>query len=150
VTLEVGAIIVATGFDLYDLTPVSEYGNDSFDNVIHSMEYERLINASGPSGGHLRGRSDDECPVRIAYIQCVGARDVRSGFPYCCSACYMYATKDAMPAYTCHDDTQNIIFCTDLKAFGRGFDEYIKKGESEYCMKYVRARPGELAEDPET
>jgi heterodisulfide reductase subunit A2 len=149
-TLDVGAIVVATGLNIYDPTPVTEYGYGRFDNVIHSMEYERLINASGPTGGHLKRRSDDERPKRIAYIQCVGARDVRSGHPYCCSVCCMYATKDAMLAYMHHDDTENFIFYTDLRAFGRGFDEYIKRGEEEYGIKYVRARPGEITEDPQT
>src|SRR5450759_825884 len=150
VTLEVGAVIVATGLDIYDPTPVTEYGYGRFANVIHSMEYERLINASGPTGGHLKRRSDDERPKRIAYIQCVGARDVRSGHPYCCSVCCMYATKDSMLAYMHHDDTENIIFYTDLRAFGRGFDEYIRRGADEYGITYVRARPGEITEDPET
>jgi heterodisulfide reductase subunit A len=149
-TLEVGSVVVATGLDMYDPTPVTEYGYGRFANVIHSMEYERLINASGPTGGHLKRRSDDERPKRIAYIQCVGARDVRSGHPYCCSVCCMYATKDAMLAYMHHDDTKNFIFYTDLRAFGRGFDEYIKRGKEEYGIEYIRARPGEVTEDPET
>lgn len=150
VTLEVGAVIVATGLKIYDPTGVTEYGYGRFDNVIHSMEYERLINASGPTGGHLERRSDEERPKRIAYIQCVGARDVRSGHPYCCSVCCMYATKDAMLAYMHHDDTKNFIFYTDLRAFGRGFDEYIKRGRDEYDIEYTRARPGEITEDPVT
>jgi len=149
-TLDVGAIIAATGLTIYDPTDVTEYGYGRFDNVIHSMEYERLINASGPTGGHLQRRSDGERPKRIAYIQCVGARDVRSGHPYCCSVCCMYATKDAMLAYMHHDDTENFIFYTDLRAFGRGFDEYIKRGKDEYRIKYIRARPGEVTEDMET
>lgn len=150
IELEAGAIIVATGLDMFDPSTVTEYGYGRFDNVIHSMEYERLINASGPTGGHLTRRSDGERPKRIAYIQCVGARDVRSGHPYCCSVCCMYATKDAMLAYMHHDDTENYIFYTDLRAFGRGFDEYIKRGADEYSIKYIRARPGEVTEDPVT
>ena len=149
-TVEAGAIIVATGLDIYDPTPVTEYGYGRFDNVIHSMEYERLINASGPTGGHLTRRSDGERPKRIAYIQCVGARDVRSGHPYCCSVCCMYATKDAILAFMHHDDTENSIFYTDMRAFGRGFDEYVKRGHDEYKINYIRSRPGEITEDPET
>jgi heterodisulfide reductase subunit A len=150
VELNAGAVIVATGLTMYDPTEVTEYGYGRYENVIHSMEYERLINASGPTGGHLKRRSDGERPKRIAYIQCVGARDLRSGHPYCCSVCCMYATKDAMLAYMHHDDTENVIFYTDLRAFGRGFDEYIKRGEDEYKIKYMRARPGEITEDPAT
>lgn len=149
-TIGVGAIIVATGLTIYDPTDVTEYGYGRFENVIHSMEYERLINASGPTGGHLKRRSDGERPKRIAYIQCVGARDLRSGHPYCCSVCCMCATKDAMLAYMHHGDTKNYILYTDLRAFGRGFDEYIKRGKEEYGIEYIRARPGEITEDPET
>jgi len=149
-TLEVGAIVVATGLTIFDPTPVTEYGYGKFENVIHSMEYERLINAAGPTGGHLKRRSDGCEPKRIAYIQCVGARDSRSGNPYCCSVCCMYATKDAMLAYMHHNDIENFIFYTDLRAFGKGFDEYINRGKEEYKIKYIRARPGEITEVPET
>ncbi|PKQ28558.1 MAG: hypothetical protein CVT63_02160 [Candidatus Anoxymicrobium japonicum] len=150
VTLDVGAVVVATGLTMYDPSPVTEYGYGRFKNVIHSMEYERLINASGPTGGHILRRSDGERPKRIAYVQCVGARDARSGHPYCCSVCCMYATKDSMLAYMHHDDTDSTIFYTDLRAFGRGFDEYIKRGTDEYGITYKRARPGEITEDSET
>lgn len=149
-TLEAGSVIVATGLTMYDSSGITEYGYGKFDNVIHGMEYERLINASGPTGGHLKRHSDGERPKRIVYIQCVGARDIRSGRPCCCSVCCMYATKDAMLTYMHNDDTENFIFCTDLRAFGKGIDEYIKRDENEYAVKYIRSRPGEITEDPET
>lgn len=114
------------------------------------MEYERLINASGPAGGHLTRRSDGECPKRIAHVQCPGARDAGSGHPYCCSVCCMHATKDSMLSCMHHNDTENYFFCNDLRAFGKGFDEYIKRGEKEYGIKYIRSRPGEITEDRET
>ncbi len=150
ITRKFGAIIVAVGLVMFDPSGITEYGYGRFHNVIQSMEYERLINASGPTGGHLKRRSDGERPKRIAYIQCVGARDLRNGHPYCCSVCCMYATKDAMLAYMHHDDTENYIFYTDLRAFGRGFDEYIRRGAQEYGIKYIRARPGEITEDSVT
>ncbi len=148
--LQVGATIVATGLTIFDPSEVTEYGYGRFDNVIHSMEYERLINASGPTGGHLERRSDGERPKRIGYIQCVGARDSRTNHPYCCSVCCMCATKDAMLAYMHHNDTENFILYTDLRAFGKGFDEYINRGKEEYKIHYIRTRPGEITEDPDT
>ena len=148
VTLDVGAIIVATGLEDYDPTEITEYGYGRYTNVVTAIEYERLINASGPTGGHVHRFNDHERPQRMGFIQCVGARDLRMGNPYCCSVCCMYATKDAMLAREHYPDIENIIFYTDLRAFGKGFDEYINRGKDEYGITYVRAKPGEVTEDP--
>jgi heterodisulfide reductase subunit A len=150
VTLDVGAIIVATGLVEYDPTEITEYGYGRYTNVVTAMEYERLINASGPTGGHVHRFNDHEQPRRQGFIQCVGARDLRLGNPYCCSVCCMYATKDAMLAREHYPDIENFIFYTDLRAFGKGFDEYIRRGKSDYGITYVRAKPGEVTEDPRT
>jgi heterodisulfide reductase subunit A len=150
VTFDVGAIIVATGLEEYDPSEITEYGYGRHTNVVTAMEYERLINASGPTGGHVHRASDHERPKRQGFIQCVGARDLRLGNPYCCSVCCMYATKDAMLAREHYPDIENYIFYTDLRAFGKGFDEYIRRGKTDYGITYVRAKPGEVTEDPET
>jgi heterodisulfide reductase subunit A len=150
VTLDVGAIIVATGLEDYDPSEITEYGYGRYTNVVTAIEYERLINASGPTGGHVHRFSDDKQPQRMGFIQCVGARDLRMGNPYCCSVCCMYATKDAMLAREHYPDIDNTIFYTDLRAFGKGFDEYINRGKEEYGISYIRAKPGEVTEDPKT
>ncbi len=150
VTFNVGAIIVATGLEDYDPTEITEYGYGRYTNVVSAMEYERLINASGPTSGQVHRFNDHERPKSMGFIQCVGARDLRQGHPYCCSVCCMYATKDAMLAREHYPDIENFIFYTDLRAFGKGFDEYINRGRTDYGITYIRAKPGEVTEDPET
>jgi heterodisulfide reductase subunit A len=146
----IGAIIVATGLEEYNPRELTEYGYGRYTNVVTAMEYERLINASGPTGGHVHRFNDHQRPRRMGFIQCVGARDQRINHPYCCSVCCMYATKDAMLAREHYPDIESYIFYTDMRAFGKGFDEYIRRGKTEYGIQYIRAKPGEVTEDPET
>ena len=149
--LRAGAIIVATGFDVYLPYDLEEYGYGRYDNVITAMEFERIINAAGPMGGHLQRLSDDgRRPKRIAFIQCVGSRDRAHRRPYCCAVCCMHSTKEAIMAREHHHDTESYIFYTDIRAFAKGFHEYVTRGESEYGIKYIRAKPGEIREDPDT
>ncbi|MHC1635148.1 MAG: FAD-dependent oxidoreductase [Candidatus Methanospirareceae archaeon] len=147
VDLEVGAIIVATGFDYFEPQELSEYGYGKYDNVITGMQYERLICASGPTGGHLV-RKDGKEVKRIAWIQCVGSRDVRAKgkAPYCCSVCCMHATKEAILAKEHYPDIETYILYTELRAFGKGFHEYVRRAKEEYGVKYIRSKPGEIKE----
>ena len=150
-TLKVGAIIVATGFDIYMPYDMPEYGYGKYRNVITAMEYERIINAAGPTHGHLQRLSDDHRqPKKVAFIQCVGARDVRGNRPYCCAVCCMHSTKEATLAREHYPDIDSYIFYTDMRAFGKGFDEYIQRGKRDYGITYIRAKPGEVREDPAT
>ncbi len=149
--LKVKAIIVATGFEVFMPREIEEYGYGTYPNVVTSMEFERIINAAGPTGGHLERMSDDhERPKRLAFIQCVGSRDVRFDQAYCCAVCCMYTTKEAILAREHHHDTDSYIFYTDLRAFGKGFNEYVERAKSEYGVTYIRAKPGEIREDPKT
>ncbi len=151
VTVNVGAIIVATGFDVYMPYEMEEYGYGRYDNVLTAMEFERIINAAGPTNGHMQRLSEDKGrPKRLAFIQCVGARDVAHDRPYCCAVCCMHSTKEAMLAREHHSDTDSWIFYTDMRAFGKGFWEYIERGERDYGINYIRGKPGEIIEDPET
>jgi len=137
--VDVDAIIVATGFELWDPTPAREYGYGRFPNVYTAMEFERVINASGPTGGHIQRRSDGARPRRIAYIQCVGSRNPNLGHPYCCSVCCMHSTKEAMLAREHHEDMESTIFYKDLRTFGKGFNEYMERARKDYGVRFVNS-----------
>jgi len=149
VELDVGAIVVATGFDPYDVSALEEYGFGKIPNVITGLQYERLISASGPTGGELQRPSDDEHPHTVAFIQCVGSRDVNYN-PYCSSVCCMFATKEAILANEHDPEIHSYIFYTDLRAGGKRFQEYLARAQEEYQVTYIRGRPGVIGENPET
>jgi len=141
--IDVGAIIVASGLDLYDVSKLGEYGYGRIKNVITAMEFERLTAASGPTMGELRRPSDGRMPEHIAFIQCVGSRDFRNK-AYCSSVCCMHATKEAMLAFEHHPGTKSTIFYMDMRAVGKRFQEYIARAKNEYNVTYIRGRPGRI------
>jgi heterodisulfide reductase subunit A len=152
IELDVGAVVVATGFDMFDCSIIPQYGYRQFKNVITSMELERLLCASGPTGGHLIRPSDGRIPRSIAFIQCVGSRDRRDwiGHPYCSSICCKYAVKDAVLIKEHEPDSLVTIFYIDMRAFGKGFQEFVNRAKSEFGVEFLRSNPGELKEDPST
>jgi heterodisulfide reductase subunit A len=145
--LNVGAIIVASGLGLYDISSLTEYGYGKIKNVITAMEFERLTAASGPTMGALKRPSDGRIPENIAFIQCVGSRDFRNK-SYCSSVCCMHATKEAMLAYEHHPGTKSTIFYMDMRAVGKRFQEYIARAKKEYNVTYIRGRPGRIEVNP--
>ena len=149
VELAAGAIVLATGFDPFDPRSLKEYGYGEIENVITGLEYERLICASGPTGGHLERPSDGQVPEIIAFIQCVGSRDVNYQ-PYCSSVCCMHATKEAILANEHYPDLKSFIFYTDMRAVGKQFQEYIIRAREEYGVSYLRSRPGKITVNGET
>jgi heterodisulfide reductase subunit A len=149
IALNVSSIIVATGFDIFDPSVLSEYGYSRYRNVLQSMEFERLICASGPTGGHLARPSDGKAPKSVAFIQCVGSRS-RADVPYCSSVCCVYATKESILIKEHAPDTEVSILYIDLRAIGKGFQEFVDKAKNEYGVKYIKAHPGEITEDPIT
>jgi heterodisulfide reductase subunit A-like polyferredoxin len=148
IELKVGAIIVASGLDLYDISSLTEYGYKKIRNVITAMEFERLTAASGPTMGELRRASDGRIPENIAFIQCVGSRDFRNK-AYCSSVCCMHATKEAMLAFEHHPGTESTIFYMDMRAVGKRFQEYIARAKKEYNVTYIRGRPGRIEVSPD-
>ncbi len=146
---EVGAIIVATGLDVYDPTEMDEYGYTRFENVITSMEFERLICAGGPTDGHFVRPSDKERPKRIGFIQCVGSRNPKIGRPYCSNICCMNTIKDTLLLADHYPDTQNSVFYQDIRAFGKSFEDMFQRSK-EAGTRYIRGLPGDIEEDPET
>jgi len=141
--LDVGAIIVATGLDFYDISRIEEYGYGKIKNVITAIEYERLTAASGPTFGALKRPSDGKVPHNIAFIQCVGSRDFRYK-AYCSSVCCMHATKEAMMAYEHEPGTKSTVLYMDMRAVGKRFQEYIVRAKQEYNVTYIRGRPGRI------
>ena len=150
IELNVGAIILATGFDPFDPSGIKEYGYGKYQNVLSSMDLERLLSASGPTSGHLQRPSDKKTPHKIAFIQCVGSRSLKGEYPYCSSVCCMYATKEAILIKEHEPDTDVYIFYTDIRAFGKGFREFSNRAEREWGVNYFRAKPSEMREDPKT
>lgn len=145
-TLRVGAVIVATGFDFFDPRGMAQFGYERYANVITALEYERLISASGPTGGHLLRLSDERPAKRIGFIQCVGSRDVRHQ-RFCSSVCCMHSSKQAVLAAEHDSAVESYIFYTDFRASGKGFREYVSRAEREYGVHYVRSRVARITED---
>lgn len=150
IELNVGAIILATGFDPFDPSGIKEYGYGKYKNVLSSIELERLLSASGPTGGKLARPSDNKVAHRVAFIQCVGSRSLKGDYPYCSSVCCMYATKEATLIKEHGQDSKVYIFYTDIRAFGKGFREFVNRAKKEWGIEYFRAKPSEIREDPKT
>ena len=146
---DVGAIIVATGLDVYDPTEMDEYGYTRFENVITSMEFERLICAGGPTDGHFVRPSDQERPKKIGFIQCVGSRNPKIGRPYCSNICCMNTIKDTLLLADHYPDTKNSVFYQDIRAFGKSFEDMFQRSK-EAGTRYIRGLPGDIEQDPET
>ncbi|MGD8968501.1 MAG: CoB--CoM heterodisulfide reductase iron-sulfur subunit A family protein [Anaerolineae bacterium] len=146
VTLQVAAVIVATGFDFFDPRDLTQFGYKQYPNVVSALEYERLISASGPTGGELLRRSDGVPVKRIGFIQCVGSRDVRHQ-RFCSSVCCMHSSKQAVLAAEHDPEVESYVFYTDFRASGKGFREYVARAEREYGVHYVRSRVARITED---
>jgi len=149
IELEVGTIIVATGMGVYDPTEMDEFGYRSYENVITSMEFERLICAGGPTEGHFVRPTDHNRPQKIAFIQCVGSRSDNRGNPYCSNICCMNTIKDTLLLKDHYPDTKSQVFYIDIRAFGKGFEDMFKRSK-EAGVQYIRGIPGDVWEDPQT
>lgn len=150
VEIEVGAIIVATGYRLFDTNKRPEYGHGKYDNVITGLTLERILSASGPTGGHIVRPSDGRVPKKIAFLQCVGSRDPSIGNSYCSRVCCMYALKQARLLKEHVPDADITIFYMDIRAFGKGYEEFYRRACDELKLKLVKGRVAQVKEEPET
>jgi len=135
--INVGSVIIASGFDEFDATKKYEYGCGRYDNVVTSIEFERMMCASGPTGGIVKRPSDGAKPKKIGFIHCVGSRDEQR--EYCSSVCCMYTTKEAIIVKE-HQDVECSIFYIDMRSFGKDFDQYIERAKT-MGIRYHRAIP---------
>ncbi|MCL6557935.1 MAG: CoB--CoM heterodisulfide reductase iron-sulfur subunit A family protein, partial [Firmicutes bacterium] len=150
IRLSVGAVILSPGFRIFDPAGRGEFGFGVYPNVVTSLQFERLLSASGPHQGHVLRPSDQTVPKRIAFIQCVGSRDNARGYPWCSAVCCMYATKEAIVAKEHIPDCRATIFCIDVRAFGKGFEQYYRRAKTEYGVNYVKCMISSVKEIPES
>ncbi|MHA1669686.1 MAG: FAD-dependent oxidoreductase [Promethearchaeota archaeon] len=151
VEINVGAIILAPGFDEYIPPEDNLYGYGKYKNVVTSIEFERILSASGPYAGRVLRPSDGDIPEKVAFLQCIGSRDYSGkGKPYCSSVCCMYTAKEAVIAHEHMHQIKPSIFSMDVRAYGKDFDKYIIRAQEEYGVRYIRSRVSSITEVPET
>ena len=142
--LNVGAVVLTPGYEVFDARLKKDLGYGRFPNVLTALEFERILSASGPYSGHVLRPFDRQEPKRIAFLQCVGSRDVEHD--YCSSVCCMYATKEAIIAKEhLGEGLQCDIFFMDLRAFGKGFEQYYRRAQ-ELGVRYIRSRVPKIEE----
>ena len=146
--IEVGSIILASGTTEFDAKLKGEYGYGIFPNVITSMEYERILSASGPTAGHITRPSDHKEPKKIAILQCVGSRDIQAGNEHCSAICCMQAAKDAIITQEHLPAAQTSIFYMDIRAYGKGFDRFIDKSKNRHNTRFINGRIASVESSP--
>ncbi|MFC2061539.1 4Fe-4S binding protein [Elusimicrobiota bacterium] len=144
---EVGAIVVATGLELYPIINIEEYGKGKLNNVIDGLAFERLLSASGPTGGEVRRPSDGKVPQEVVFIQCVGSRDPEKHFSYCSRICCMYTAKHAMLYKHRVPSGQPYVFYIDIRAGGKNYEEFVQRAQEEDGVVYLRGRVAKLYSD---
>ncbi len=148
--LHVGSIILTPGLKTYEPDIRQEFGYGRHDNVVTSLQFERLLSASGPCSGVVTRPSDGGHPKKLAWIQCVGSRNSHNANPWCSSVCCMYAAKQSIIAKEHDSEVDSTVFYMELRAFGKDFDKYIDRAKNDAEVKYKRAMVSEVIEDPET
>ncbi|HEX6305692.1 MAG TPA: FAD-dependent oxidoreductase, partial [Anaerolineales bacterium] len=147
-SVQVGAIILAPGYQVYQAELSEEYGYGRYPNVVTALQFERLLSASGPTMGHVQRPSDGKTPQRIAFLQCIGSRD--QSHDYCSAVCCMYATKEAVITKEHHPELDIHVFMMDMRAFSKGYWSYFERARDRYGIHYHRCRISSLHEDPNT
>ena len=148
--LEVGSVILATGSREFDARLKGEYGYKIFPNVVTSIEYERMLSASGPTEGHIVRPSDHREPERIAILQCVGSRDIQAGNEHCSAICCMQAAKDAIITREHLPNAVSTVFYMDIRAYGKGFDKFVDRAKDEHKTRFICGRIASVEADPDT
>ncbi len=147
IEVKVGAVVVATGFEVFEPNEIrKEYGYGKYDNVMTAMQFERLLSSFGPTSGKVLRPSDLKKPKKIGWIQCVGSRSEQDGYPYCSRVCCMYATKEASIVKESNPDIDINIYYMDIRAYGKDFQQYYDHAK-DLGVKYKRGRPSNVYEN---
>jgi heterodisulfide reductase subunit A2 len=147
--IDIGSVIFSPGLEVFDARRRAEFGYGVYPNVVTSIEFERLLSASGPTSGTVARPGDGRHPRKIAWIQCVGSRDQSCGRDYCSSVCCMYAVKEAFIAREHDAAIEPTIFYIDMRSFGKNFDAYVDRA-GQQGVRLVRAMISRIFEDPLT
>jgi heterodisulfide reductase subunit A len=148
VTEKYGAIVVATGYNHISMEKFGELAYNNSKDVITSLELERLLNAAGPTGGKLLRLSDNRKPKNITFLQCVGSRDISPrGKAYCSKICCMYTAKHAMLIRDKYPDIEVTVFFIDVRSPGKAFDEFYRRADEEYGVRYIKGQIGKVVDD---
>lgn len=147
IEIEVGAIIVATGIDLMPMQRLGEYGYGKYKDVIDSLQFERLLSASGPTNGEVRRPSDGKIPKEVVFIQCAGSRDPEHNAPYCSKICCMYTAKHATLYKHAVQEGQAYVFYIDIRSAGKGYEEFVQRGIEEEGLLYLRGKVSKVFEE---
>jgi heterodisulfide reductase subunit A-like polyferredoxin len=150
VELEVGAVVLTPGFEEFDARRKGEFGWGRYQNVVTSVQFERMLSAAGPFQGHVLRLSDGREAKNIAWIQCVGSRDSKCGNDYCSSVCCMASTKQAMVAADHVDGLDATIFYMDIRAHGKDFDLYYERAKAQKNIHYIKSIPSRIVQMPGT
>jgi heterodisulfide reductase subunit A-like polyferredoxin len=146
--LQVGAIVLAPGYQVYQAELSEEYGWGRYPNVVTALQFERFLSASGPTQGHVLRPSDGQPARKIAFLQCIGSRD--QAHDYCSAVCCMYAAKEAVMAREHDPEAEITIFFMDMRAYSKGYEAYYRRAQAQYGIRYVRCRVSSVKEDPQS
>jgi heterodisulfide reductase subunit A len=146
ITFHAASIVISTGYAVFDATNKPQFGHLLLPNVITSLELERMINASGPTGGKIKRLSDGEVPQTIVFIQCVGSRDMTINRPYCSCVCCMQAIKNAILIKEKNPKADIIICYIDIRSYGKGYEEYYERAKA-LGVRFLRGMPSEVLAD---
>ncbi len=141
---EIGAVVVATGYDLWDPKPYEEYGVGRFKDIITSLEFERMVSANGPTNGVPVRPSDGKIPKNVVFIKCIGSRDEAKGIEYCSKICCMYTTKHTILLHHKVHGSHSYVFYMDIRAAGKGYEEFVKKAQVDTGATYLRGRVSKI------
>jgi len=146
-TFDVGAIVVATGYELYPQERLGEYGGGKYPNVIDGLQFERMLAADGPTGGEIRRPSDGRVPQEVVFVQCAGSRDPELHQPYCSKVCCMYVAKQATLYKQRVPQGQAYVFYIDIRSQGKGYEEFLQRAMEDYDVLYLRGKASKIFEE---
>jgi heterodisulfide reductase subunit A len=148
-SFDIGAIIVATGYDLYEQSRLGEYGGGRYPDVIDSLQFEEMLRPDGPTSGEVRRPSDGATPKAVVWIQCAGSRDPELHMPYCSKVCCMYVAKQTIQYKQQVPDGQAVVFYIDIRSQGKGYEEFVQRAMEDYDVFYLRGKASKVFQESE-